>query len=63
MWQLLVVSFVASAAITLVQTVLVMVAWDYYLAGATGAKPLGFWGALMVTLAVQSLKLKIDFKA
>jgi hypothetical protein len=62
MWQLLLVSFVASAAITLLQALLVMVAWDYYLASAIGAKPLGFWGALMVTLAVQALKLKIDFK-
>ena len=63
MKQLLVVSFVASAAITLLQAFLVMVAWDRYIVAATGAKPLGFWGALVVTVAIQALKLKIDFKA
>jgi hypothetical protein len=36
-----------------------MVAWDKYLAHAIGAKPLGFWGALMVVIAVQSLKLRL----
>jgi len=63
MWRLWAVCFVASAAITLLQAFLVMVAWDYYLATAIGAKPLGFWGALVVTVAIQALKLKIDFKA
>jgi hypothetical protein len=63
MRQLWAVCFVASAAITLLQTVLVMVAWDRYIVAATGAKPLGFWGALVVTVAIQALKLKIDFKA
>jgi hypothetical protein len=63
MWRLWAVCFITSAAITLWQTVLVMVAWDRFIATAIGAKPLGFWGALVVTLAIQSLKLKIDFKA
>jgi hypothetical protein len=62
MWQVWLLSFVFSATITLLQSVLVMVAWDRHISVAIGAKPLGFWGALMVTLAVQALKLKIDFK-
>ncbi len=62
MWQMWTLAVVVSAAITLLQAFLVMVAWDKYLATAIGAKPLGFWGALMVTLAVQALKLKMDFK-
>jgi hypothetical protein len=58
MWQMWAIAFAASAAITLLQAFLVMVAWDKYLSTAIGAKPLGFWGALMVTLAIQALKIK-----
>jgi len=63
MWRFWALAVVASATITLLQAFLVMVAWDKYLAAAIGAKPLGFWGALMVTLAIQALKLKVDFKS
>jgi hypothetical protein len=62
MRRLWAVCFIASAAITLLQAVLVMVAWDRYIAAAVGAKPLGFWGALVVTVAIQSLKLKVEFR-
>jgi hypothetical protein len=36
-----------------------MVAWDKYLAPAVGAKPIGFLGAWMVVIAIQSLRIKL----
>jgi hypothetical protein len=59
MWQATALLFVASVALTLLQTLCVMAAWDKYLAHAIGAKPLGFWGALMVVIAIQSLRIRL----